>query len=98
MSGQVNDVIKVCLDMIISWDLTCLSKIFMKDCDHKLHVIERCMNHQLNQLKLSQSNMANMVRDKDVVHGKNANTGIFVNTPTHLVNGRAIGSTACSVK
>ena len=51
-----------------------------------------------NQLKLKASNIANIVRDKDTVHGKNANTGIFVSTPKHFVNGRAIGSTACSVR
>ena len=37
--------------------------------------------------------MANMVRDKDTVQGKKANTGIFVSTPKHFVMGRAIGST-----
>ena len=35
-----------------------------------------------------------MVRAKLHVHGKNAKTGIFVNTPRHLVKGRGNGSTA----
>ena len=42
--------------------------------------------------------MANIVRDKDTVHGKKANTGILVSTPKHFVIGRAIGSTVCRVK
>ena len=36
--------------------------------------------------------MAKIVRDKDIVHGKDAKIGIFVNTPKHLVNGSAKGS------